>query len=238
MQRIKLVAIGAVEGAVILALIHWVGAWAAWLTIAVIWWLHTRTAESAIERATWAIALASLVVVATINGNIIGQAIVVAGYALWQFGKQYYPKSTQFQVAQAGWLEFMALMATFGAEAVWRWPVALILIMVYAASLAIALDFFTDGGRAVRALAATWGLIVTEASLVFSIWLVNYVLPHGVLLIPQPAVVITAIGYCFGSIYLAHAGSKLSKGRLAEYAIIGLCLVVIVIAGTRWSGAI
>jgi hypothetical protein len=132
----------------------------------------------------------------------------------------------------------MSLTAIFSANAIWHWPALLTLIAVYVTSLVVARSFFAEGERAARALAAAWGLIVAECSYIFSVWLVHYVLPGGVLLVPQAAIVITALGYCFGSIYLAHTSSKLSKARLAEYAIIGLCLIVIVITGTRWSGQI
>ncbi len=179
-----------------------------------------------------------LVLLLALNTSLVGQIILAIGYGLWRLGRSHYASSASFQVWQAGWLQFSALAAAFGAEAIWHWPVVLVLAMVYLASLVIARAFFSGGERAVGALAAAWGLIVVEASLLFSVWLVQYVLPKGVLLVPQPAVVITVLGYCFGSIYMAHSRSRLSRARLAEYAIIGLCLVVIVIAGTRWSGAI
>lgn len=238
MKRIKTAGFGTAEGAALLALIHWVNSWWAWPLAALIWFIHTRGTSDLVRRSVWGIALASLIIVLAINANVIGQILIVASYVLWQLGVAYYEATPGFRVAQAGWLEFMALTAVFSAEAIWHWPVALVLVAVYAASIVVALAFFSRGERAVRALAAAWGLIVTEASFVFSVWLVGYVLPHNILLVPQAAVVITAVGYCFGSIYLAHSSSKLSKARLAEYAIIGLCLVIIVIAGTHWNGSI
>jgi len=238
MERIKTATFAAVEGTILLALVHWVSSWWAWPVAAGLWWFHSRGHDELVQRAAWAIALASLVVILSLNSNIVGQIIVIVGYVLWQLGQKHYASTQQFRVVQAAWLEFTALVAAFSAETIWHWPVAIVLVIVYLSSVAVALAFFAGSERAVRALAAAWGLIVAEASFVFSVWLVGYVLPGNILLVPQAAVVITAVGYCFGSIYLAHSNAKLSKARLAEYAIIGLCLVVIVIAGTRWSGAI
>lgn len=237
MQRGRTIGFGLIEGMAIVAIIHWLNSWWAWPLAFALWWYHSRSAQPTV-RAAWVIALASLVVILSINTNIVGQSLVVVSFGLWQLGQKFFHKGAGFQVLQAGWLGFISLTAAFSAEAIWHWPVVVVLALVYLASLAIALEFFSGGERAVRALAAAWGLIVVEASLVFSVWLVNYVLPRNLLLVPQPAVVITALGYCFGSIYLAHSASKLSKARLAEYAIIGLCLVIIVIAGTLWNGTI
>lgn len=237
MQRLKTIAIGAIEGAIILALTHWVNLWIALAFGGLAWWWHSRQLGDAVAKATQAIAIFSLIIVAAINTNLIGQILLVIGYCAWRLGQSSFQGSAGFKVAGAGWLQFMTLMAVFGAEAVWHWPTVVALAVIYLASVTIALDFFA-GERAQRALATAWGLIVTEASLIFSIWLVAYVLPRSLLLVPQPAVVITALAYCFGSIYLAHKDSKLTKARLAEYAIIGLCLVVIVLAGTRWNGTI
>lgn len=237
MQRTKVFALGAVEAGILLTLIRWVNLWWALPVAALVWWYHGRSLALN-EGGLLALALVSMVMVLALNGNLIGQILIVISYALWRLGIGFYAKSQGFQVWQAGWLEFLALSAVFSAEAIWHWPVILVLVSVYLASITIARAFLTNGERAIRALAVAWGLIVAEASFVFSIWLVQYVLPHDLLLVPQPAVVITALGYCFGSIYLAHASSRLSKARLAEYAIIGLCLVTIVIAGTRWNGSI
>lgn len=237
MDRIKSLAIGTIEAGILATLIRWVNLWWALPVALLIWWYHSRRLAYN-EQVLLVLALVSTVIVLALNGNLLGQILVVLSYGLWRLGVAFYAKTQNFQVWQAGWLEFLALSAVFGAEAIWHWPVILVLIAVYLASIAIARAFLASRERAARALATAWGLIVAEASFVFSIWLVQYVLPHDLFLIPQPAVVITALGYCFGSIYLAHASSRLSKARLAEYAIIGLCLVTIVIAGTRWNGSI
>ncbi len=229
---------GLIESASLLLVVRWLGIWwglALIVGICIYWyWRGMKTASQSLL----VLGLVSLAIVLALNHNLVGQLLMVAGYSWWRYGMQGATPSLSFTIWQAGWLEFLSLTAIFSAQAIWHWPVILVLILVYVTSLIIARSFFAETERAARALSAAWGLIVAESSYVFSIWLVHYVLPGGVLLVPQAAVVITALGYCFGSIYLAHTSSKLSRARLAEYAIIGLCLIVIVIAGTKWSGQV
>lgn len=230
---------GLIEGGSLLLVTRWLGlVWALLLVAGILGYHYWRRGLGGLPLALLAIGLISLELVLALNHNLVGQLLVVAGYSWWRWAQQADQPGLRFTIWQAGWLEFISLTAIFSAEAIWHWPVILVLVAVYVTSVAIARSFFAEGERAAQALAAAWGLIVAESSYIFSIWLVHYVLPGGVLLVPQAAVVITALGYCFGSIYLAHTSSKLSKARLAEYAIIGLCLIVIVIAGTKWSGQI
>jgi hypothetical protein len=69
-------------------------------------------------------------------------------------------------------------------------------------------------------------------------WLFTYTTAGGYLLVPQPALVLTALAYVFGSIYVAQREGKLSRGRLTEYLLIGLILIAIVAIGTSWRGSI
>ncbi|HSX14485.1 MAG TPA: hypothetical protein VLE72_01055 [Candidatus Saccharimonadales bacterium] len=229
--------IATAEGASILALGRLFSVWWA-LALVVGLWLYWRQSLDLEHQSLFAIGLVSLALVLSLNHNLIGQLIILAGYVWWRSGLLADQTTTHFDIWQAAWLEFISISAIFSAEAIWHWPLTLVLVSAYVSSVIIAYSFFGEGERATRALSAAWGLIVAESSYVFSIWLVHYVLPGNILLIPQAAVVLTALGYCFGSIYLAHTSSKLSKARLAEYAIIGLCLIVIVIAGTKWSGSV
>lgn len=237
MEHLKRLGVGAIEGAAILLAVRWHGIWLGLMAAAVVWWL-ARQRHNAPDAVVFGLGLASLAIVLAINLNWVGQIIILAGYLWWRYGLLEHKRTLKFAIFEAAWLEFMALAAVFSAQAIWHWPLIVVLVSVYLASVVVARSFFGPEERATNALAAAWGLIVAECSYVFSIWLVSYVLFGDVLLIPQAAVVITALGYCFGSIYLAHSSSKLSKARLAEYAIIGLCLIVIVIAGSKWSGGI
>ncbi len=141
------------------------------------------------------------------------------------------------RLAVAGAMQFAALWAIYLAGAVWKWPMFWLLVLTYASAY-ISASWLLDGyeERARRLLATAWGLIAGEFAFVFSIWLVNYIIK--VVVLPQAALVISAIGYVFAGIYLAHKDSKLGRFRLAEYLLIGLLLIVIVAVGTKWSGSL
>jgi hypothetical protein len=135
--------------------------------------------------------------------------------------------------------QFATLWAIFLGAAVWHLPAWLVLGLVWGSSLAVAHRLLASyEERNLWLLAAAWALIVTECAKVFSTWLVNYILPGGLAILPQPAVVLTALGYCLAGIYTAHRTAQLSKKRLTEYLLIGLCLIIIVIVGTKWSGSV
>ena len=135
--------------------------------------------------------------------------------------------------------QFLASWAIFLAAGVWQWPDVIILLLTWSSSFLVARQMLVDlGEKAHNLLAGAWALICSQAAWVFTVWLVNYLLLGGAVIVPQPAIVLTALGYCFGGIYLAHLRVQLSRGRLAEYLLIGLSLLMIVIAGTKWNGSV
>lgn len=135
--------------------------------------------------------------------------------------------------------QFLSLWAIFLAAAIWRLPDLVVLVAVWVVSYFISRQMLERlGEKTARLLAAAWALTCAQAAWLFVIWLVNYTLIGGWLIVPQPAVVLTALGYCFGGIYLAHLRSQLSRTRLTEYLLIGLSLMMIVIAGTKWNGSV
>jgi len=137
-------------------------------------------------------------------------------------------------IVQAAVFEAVFLMA-----AMWRpnnWIViGLAWLGSYLATYAV---LTRRGERAAGVLAAAWGVVVVEVSWVLLLWLFTYTMTGGYVLVPQPALILTAIGYCFGSIYASQREGTLSRGRLTEYLLIGLILVVIVIVGTSWRGTV
>ncbi len=135
--------------------------------------------------------------------------------------------------------QFLALDALFMAASVWHWPTLAIVVLTWGISWLVATRALSDySDRAATALAATWALVAAECAWVFSLWLVNYIVLGGILIVPQAAVVLSALGYCMGGIYASHRASQLSRNRLVEYLLIGLFLLAIVIAGTKWNGII
>lgn len=139
----------------------------------------------------------------------------------------------------SGVLQFVSLWAIFLAAAVWQWPSVLILIFTWVSAYVTACWYIdVHEERAGRLLAGTWALIASQTAWVFSIWLVNYILVGGRLIVPQAALVITALGYVFSGIFASHKKSQLGRWRLAEYLLIGLLLILIVAVGTRWTATI
>lgn len=148
-------------------------------------------------------------------------------------------RNLQDDLATAGITQFLSTWAIFLGTAIWHWPVTLVLVLVWLSSYTVAAGLMGQREeRAKFALAAAWALIAAECAWIFAIWLVNYIVAFGYGVIPQAAVVLTALGYVFGGIYLSHLESKLSRARLIEYLTIGLVLIIIVITGTKWNGAI
>jgi hypothetical protein len=87
-------------------------------------------------------------------------------------------------------------------------------------------------------MAATWALVCTEISWVLLRWLFTYTVTGGYILVPQPMLILTALAYCFGSIYVSQRKGSLSRARLTEYLLIGLILIAIVVTGTPWRGSL
>ncbi len=186
-------------------------------------------------RVLFGISFSLVILLAT---NWITAVVLAAGYAAVLMALSSELAGAGRLVA-SGALQFVSLWAIFLAGAVWRWPIIVLLLLTYAATYTSAswlLDPYEERARPL--LATAWALIACECAYVFSIWLVNYIWHNGWVILPQAALVITALGYVFASIYLAHKDSKLGRWRLAEYLLIGLLLIVIVAVGTKWSGSI
>jgi hypothetical protein len=130
--------------------------------------------------------------------------------------------------------------AIFLMAAVWRsTPMWLVLFLVWlGAYLSVYAVLARRGERTAGVMAATWGVVCVEIAWVLLSWLFVYTIGGGYILVPQPALILTAIAYCFGSIYVSQREGTLSRGRLGEYLVIGLVLIGIVVVGTSWRGSI
>jgi hypothetical protein len=129
--------------------------------------------------------------------------------------------------------------ALFLMAAVWRTSEWLILVLVWiCAYLSVYAVLSNRAERVAGVMAAAWALICIEISWVLLRWLFTYTLTGGYLLVPQPMLILTALAYCFGSIYVSQRKGSLSRGRLTEYLLIGLILIAIVITGTPWRGSL
>jgi hypothetical protein len=198
-----------------------------------------------LERANSLIVGLSVVLVIALVPRLATQVAVAGLYVGWLswpgWGR---PEDRAGNMLQLLVVQGVATEAVFLMEAIWR-PgpmlgiVPVSLVLVWAASyVSVYATLARRGERSAGIMAATWSLVAVEVSWVLMLWLFTYTTAGGYLLVPQPALVLTALAYCFGSIYVAQREGKLSRGRLTEYLLIGLILIAIVAIGTSWRGSI
>ncbi len=230
---------------VILILCRYIGVTVALLFVALregaSWYGSDRLLKTL--RSTSARAIAEFSAVLLIGQSIRApqQILLALGLGLWLIWLELAPKGTTAALITAGVSQAGITMALFLTSSLpgWHWSNWLVLGFLWPASWLIAwrlLDTLDE--RLAPVLSAAWALAAVEISWVLLLWQVSYGLPGGFILIPQATVILLSLGYCFLSIYLAHRRAQLSRARLAEYAIIGLGLLLLVLAGTRWNGSV
>ena len=187
----------------------------------------------------------SVVLVIALVPRLATQVVVAGLFVgwLWWMGRS----RRQHQVGnmlQLLMVQAAATEAIFLMEAIWRpgpllgyIPVSLTLVWLVTYT-SVYSTLLNRGERMAGIMAATWSLVAVEVSWVLLLWLFTYTTIGGYLLVPQPALVLTALAYVFGSIYIAQRDGKLNRGRLTEYLLIGLILIAIVAIGTSWRGSI
>ena len=218
------------------------------------WWLVAAAAfvVTAVElaerrptiRSTWLTAVpfilfgSATAVVIALSPRALTQVLVAAGYAAWRCWRLTAgTRANHFNELLV--LLAVVFEAVFLAAAIWRVPTWACLVVVWACSYILVYQNLTVAGdRLARVLAATWSLIVAEVSWVFLNWLVTYVLFGSYIIVPQAALILTGLAYCFGGIYWSQRQQALTRARLAEYLLITLLLVVIVASSTPWRGTL
>lgn len=172
--------------------------------------------------------------------RVISQAAVGIAYLGWRIWLDQYTKRAADRnlittlIGQA-----IVFESIFLAAAIWNIPKIVVLGLVWLAAFAGSYQLLISRQeRTAAVLAAAWALIATEVAWVTLSWLVSYTILAGYFIVPQPAIILTVLAYSFGSIYLAQRQNQLGKKRLAEYLIIGLIIILIVIGGTNWKGSL
>jgi hypothetical protein len=221
----------------------WVAVMAASIIIAVeayhVWAQGEGFMDHLLQQSPYWLLSLSVFVVATHNPRLATQLVLVVGYIIWRYKLEKLLNDPEKALAIGAVTQFMSLSAIFLAAGVWRWSGLVVIVSAWVVSWLVAMNTLRlQGERAARALAATWALLVAECSWIFTLWLIIYILPGGFIILPQPALVLTALGYCLAGIYSSHRRSQLSRARLVEYLIVGLLLMSVVIAGTKWNGVI
>ena len=167
------------------------------------------------------------------NHDVFAQLTTATIYYLWLAALK--PLTGHISVAvQSGFCQLIGL-----------WVIFLLARRIPAAGVVI-LAWVVAGVSADHLLAATrerthaiitlvWALLVAEASWLFWHWLIVYSFFDHRLLVPQAPLVISLVGYIFGSMYLDHTRAKLGKRRLVEYVVLGFGLCAVIIFGSQWD---
>ncbi|TAK88839.1 hypothetical protein EPO04_01835 [Patescibacteria group bacterium] len=234
----------------VLLLSHYGFAWLAATLVLVVaavrWYRRGRSHRALIGLTPEILAGLSVVVLIGLNQPPVGQAVFPVAsqltlaifYATWSVILWRWQQPRLYPLI-AGVGQLLAVSAIFLATAFWHWPDAVMLVVLWLASYANARWLLeSTQQKAANILAATWGLVAAQVGWVLYIWQVNYDIGGGYIIVPQAAIIIAGIGYCFVSIVTAHSLKRLSRSRLIEYVAIGAALLAIVIAGTRWNGTI
>ena len=166
-----------------------------------------------------------------------GVAIVYLAWRIWL--EQYTRRAADRNLITTLLGQALIFESIFLAAALLDFPKIVILALVWIAAFAGAYHLLTQRQeRTAAVLAAAWALIAVEVAWVTLSWLVSYTVLNGYLIVPQPAIILTVLAYCFGSIYLAQRQNQLGRKRLTEYLMIGLFVILVVVAGTTWRGSI
>ena len=167
----------------------------------------------------------------------VGAGIIYLGFRIWL--EQYTQRAADRNLITTLAGQAFIFESIFLTAAVWDVPKIVILFLVWGAAFAGAYHLLTSRQeRTAAVIASAWALIATEVAWVTLSWLVSYTILSGYLIVPQPAIILTVLAYCFGNIYLAQRQNQLGRRRLAEYLLIGLAIILVVVAGTTWKGSI
>lgn len=181
----------------------------------------------------------SLVLTIAVLPRRASQLALLAGVAVWLIWRARAKAGATTTYVYLLLVQAIMFEAIFLTAAIWQVPAVLTLILVWlGAYFSVYSVLKRRDDRTAGVVAATWAVIATEVSWVLLLWLVTYVLQQdGFVMVPQPALILTALAYVFGSILLASRQGTLSRSRLAEYLIIGFILVLIVVVETLWRHA-
>lgn len=187
----------------------------------------------------------SVVLIITLSPRLATQVGAAVLYAVWLAWREREPAAASTSLVHLLIVQAVMFEAIFLMAAIWHTPSGaslpawFILGLVWAgAYLSVYAALTRRGDRSAGVMAATWAVIATEVSWVLMLWLITYTMRGGYVLVPQPALILTALAYIFGSIVASSRQGNLSRSRLGEYIVIAAVLVMIVVLGTSWRGNI
>lgn len=181
----------------------------------------------------------SVAMIIAVSPRFITQAAAAGLYVVWQVWWTFVRQDSRMGLANLLVVQIALFEAVFLMAAVWRTPSWIVLGLLWlGAYVSVYAVLSARKERIAGVMAATWAVVCVEVGWVLLLWLFVYTIGGGYLLVPQPALVLTALAYCFGNIYVSQREGTLSRGRLVEYLVIGLILIAIVAIGTSWRGGI
>jgi hypothetical protein len=224
----------------------WIAAVLVLIPSLITWLRGGRTQEALLAASPGAVIGLSIVVLVGLSRSagqavfpVVSQIALTILYGVWLVWLRQLRLHHRTSVFVLAVQQITAISAIFLAAAFWHWGKSMVIALIWIAAAGTTYWYLkVVGERAAAIMAAAWALVAAEISWVLYAWQVNYIIGDGAIIIPQIALVILGVGYCFGSIYHAHSGKRLSRRRLIEYVAISAAILAIVIAGTRWSGAV
>jgi hypothetical protein len=190
------------------------------------------------ERMPGLIVALSVILTVALLPRRASQIVILLAYGAWLVWRERVTAKAMATYLNLLLVQAVMFEAIFLASAIWQTPSWLILLLVWTGSYASIYSILARrGDRSAGVMAATWAVIATEVSWVLLLWLVTYTNKGGFVMVPQPALILTALAYVFGSILLSSRQGLLSRARLGEYLVIGVILVLIVVVETLWRHA-
>ena len=119
--------------------------------------------------------------------------------------------------------------------AYWKWPIALVLLILWLLNFLIALWWLLDFTNSPQILSALWGFVALEFFWLASRWAVLYQVPGIPLIISQYSAIITALAYGWGGIYFHYKHKNLKKSIILEYLSVTVVVFVALIILNRWT---
>ncbi len=200
-------------------------------------WDRSRVMKALWDRLPGLIMGVGVLLIVMLMPRLVTQAVVAGLYAAWLLWREWSPAEVSTGLTHLLLVQGVMFEAIFLMAAIWQTSDLLILTLVWIGSYAGVYGVLKRrGDRLAGVMAATWGVIATEVSWVLLQWLITYTMRGGYVLVPQPALILTALSYVFGSILASSRQGSLSRARLGEYIVIAIVLVGIVVMGTSWRG--
>lgn len=197
---------------------------------------HSSWELAADTYASWMSSLAAVVLVA-ISPQLPSQIAIIIVFVALRMA-DHFGVFRKFPGIGALGLQFISLAALFNAAQVWRWSAPVVMVLAWGSAWLVARGFLLAMEDTQAALlAGVWSLAVAELSWVLSWWMIVYLSPGAFLILPQPALLVTGLAYVLGGIYRLHRQGQLSRSRLVEYLVVASLLLVIILAGTSWTGS-